>query len=168
MKTKNTVLAFLLLTITFISPFSIYALDRNDYAESVMDVFRMHVNLLQKLSMESRFKYSDNLVRHAVAIESTFGLLGPMEWHAAEAASIVTKNKGTNVDLNEEIFENLAKASRKSLKDLVRAAHDSMERHDHDGVINAVKDMKHSCENCHSHLPKSVAPDLWGPLKRVK
>ena len=168
MKPLNKGLTFLLLTIIFFSPVSIYALDRDDYVDSVMDIFRTHTKLIEELSEESRFKYSDNLVRHAVAIEMTFGLLGPMEWHAAEAASIVTKKKGTDVDLNEQIFEDLAKASRKSLKNLIRAAHDSMESHDHEGMIKAIKEMKHSCENCHSHLPKSVAPDLWGPLQRVK
>lgn len=161
MKTKYKSLAFLLLTSTIFNPASVYAGDRDEYTSSVMEILRMHVNLLEQLSMSSRFKYSDNLVRHAVAIKSTFGLLGPMEWHAAEAASIALRNNGNKDDLNEELFEDLERASRKSLKDLVRTAHDSMEQHDAKGVITAIKDMKQSCENCHSLLPKSVAPDLW-------
>lgn len=168
MKTKYKVVAFLLLTSTFFNPVSVYAVDKDDYASSVLEILRMHVALLEQLSTSSRFKYSDNLVRHAVAIKSTFGLLGPMEWHAAESASIAARNKGANVDLNEEMFEDLEKASRKSLRDLVLAAHDSMEQHDAEGVIAAIKDLKKSCENCHSHLPKSVAPDLWGTLQRAK
>lgn len=168
MKPKNKMLSFLLLTIALFSPASMYAVDRNDYAATVMDILRTHVNLMQELSMSSRFKYSDNLVRHAIAVERAFGLLGPMDWHAEQAASIVALQQGTDIDLSEDLFEDLARASRKSIKQLVRAAHDSMEQHDQEGVLSAINDMKKSCENCHSLLPKSVAPDLWGPLKRVK
>jgi hypothetical protein len=166
MKSKNKLLSLLLIAVALSSGVSTYADDRDEYAASVMEIFHTHVQLLQELAVADRFKYSDNLVRHAVAIERTFGLLGPMEWHAAQAARIHSQEQGTNVDLNEDMFEDLARASRKSIKQLGRAAHDSMENYDREGILTAIDEMKQSCENCHSLLPISVAPDLWGPLKR--
>jgi len=165
-KIKRTALSSLLIAIVLFGIGSTHAVDRVQYAESVMDILRMHVGLLQELSVTDRFKYSDNVVRHATAIERTFGLLGPMEWHAAESARLHSKHMGNGTDLNEGMFEDLARASRKSLKDLVRAAHDSMEEYDRDGVLSAIERMKQSCNNCHTLLPEAVAPDLWGPLER--
>ena len=118
------------------------------------------------MTVAHQFKYSDNLVRHAVAVEETFGLLGPMEWHAAQAAKIRGLKQGSNTKLDEDMFEDLARASRKSLKELIHAAHDSMVEYDRDGILDAISEMKESCNSCHRLLPKSVAPDIWGPLER--
>jgi hypothetical protein len=128
----------------------------------------MQVALLQELAISPRFKYSDNLVRSAIAIERTFGLLGPMEWHAVQAAKISRERKGTDANLDEKIFDDLARTSQRALKEIVRAAHDVMENQDPDPdiLLTAIKEMQQSCNNCHSLLPKSVAPDLWGPLPR--
>ena len=164
MRTK--MLSFFLIMIAVCSSVSTYAIDRSDYAITVMQILRTHVNLMQELAVTTRFKYSDNLVRHAIAVERTFGLLGPMEWHAAESARLRSQQQGTNTDLDEDIFEDLGRASRNSIRDLVRAAHDSMEEYDRAGVLNAIDRMKQSCDNCHRLLPKSVAPDLWGSLQR--
>jgi len=165
-KLKSLALSGLLTTVALFGIGSAYAIDKAQYAADVMDILRMHVYLLEQLAVTERFKYSDNVVRHATAIERTFGLLGPMEWHAAESARLHSKLIGNGTDLNEQMFEDLARASRKSLKELVRAAHDSMEEYDGNGVLSAVNSMKESCNNCHRRLPEQVAPDLWGPLER--
>lgn len=166
MRPKIKVLTFLVLSIGLSGAMTTQAIDSDEYVAAVMNVLRTHVNLMQELSDAHRSKYSVNQVRHAVAIERTFGLLGPMEWHAAEAARLHRQHQGNNGELDEERFEKLARASRQSLRDLVRAAHDSMEEYDQEGLLNAVQEMKQSCDNCHSLLPKAVAPDLWGPLER--
>ena len=165
MKTKK-LLSFFLITITLGITGSSFAIDKKVYVDSVMDIIRSHVNLLEELSVTDRFKYSNNLVRHAIAIEDAFGLLGPMEWHAAQAARLHSVKHGTKGELDEDRFEDLARTSRKSLKTLVRAAHDSMEEYEANGVRSAINEMKESCNNCHKLLPKSVAPDIWGPLDR--
>ena len=165
MKTKK-LLALFLMTITLGITGSSFALDKKEYVDSVMNIIRSHVNLLEELSVTDRFKYSNNLVRHAIAVEDAFGLLGPMEWHSAQAAKFHKVKHGSKGELDEDRFEDLARASRKSLKTLVRAAHDSMEEYEANGVRHAIDEMKESCNNCHNLLPKSVAPDIWGSLER--
>ncbi len=138
--------------------------NRNTYVASVITILRIHADAIHNLS-EHKMKYSDNLVRHAVAIERTFGLLGPMEWHTAEAARLMNKS-GSNSDMDAEKFDELARRSSDALKGLVLAAHDAMEEDNRKGLNEALEKMKSSCNACHAYLPESVAPDVWGTLKR--
>ena len=135
------------------------AIDREEYVDSVILILRTHTELMEAMAEGTRFRYSDNLVRHANQIRETFGLLGPMEWHAAEAAALHSADD--DVALDEEKFDSLASASRRSLTNLVRAAHDSMERYDREGLLDAIATMKQSCMNCHNLLPEYVAPRVW-------
>jgi hypothetical protein len=138
--------------------------NQKTYVESVITILRIEVNDLQNLNSH-RIKYSDNLARHAIAIQHTFGLLGPMDWHAAESAKLM--NKGSSVsDMDVDKFEQLERRSRLALKDLVIAAHEAMEEDNRDGLNEAITNMKNSCNACHAYLPASVAPDVWGTLKR--
>lgn len=165
-KIKGTTLTCLLMVVALGGAATTGAIERDEYSASVLNILRTHLALLEELALTDRFKYSDNLVRHALAIQDTFGLLGPMEWHAAESARLHSTHYENNTDLNAEMFEDLASASRKSLIGLVRAAHDSLEKYDGTGVVSAINTVKQSCNNCHRLLPRSVAPDLWGPLER--
>jgi len=149
----------LLLAASLIGVSPVLALDKDEYVESVISILRSHTQLMESMAQGTRFKYSDNLVRHANQIRETFGLLGPMEWHAAQAADLHSIE--SEVALNEEQFESLAFASRRSLTNLVRAAHDSMERYDREGLLEAIATMKQSCMNCHNLLPESIAPRIW-------
>lgn len=135
------------------------AIDREEYVDSVIIILQTHTDLMEAMAEGTRFRYSDNLVRHANQIRETFGLLGPMEWHAAEAAALHSAED--DAALSEEQFESLASASRRSLTNLVRAAHDSMERYDREGLLEAIAAMKQSCMNCHNLLPEYVAPRVW-------
>lgn len=166
MNIKRKIISCVLISIALFGAGSTHALDKAEYAASVMQVLRTHVSLLRELTLANRFKYSDNVVRHATAIQRTFGLLGPMEWHAAESARLHSVHSGNGDDLNEDMFEDLGRASRNSLRELVRAAHDSMEEYDRQGVLKAIDEMKQACDNCHRLLPQAVAPDVWGPLER--
>lgn len=166
MKIRNIVPSFLLMTIALFNSISTNAMDRNEYVSAVMEILRTHVYLLQELPLVHRNKYSDNLVRHAIAIERTFGLLGPMEWHAVQSAAIRSESPDLDDDIDEATFESLARTSQNSLKNIVRSAHDTIEQQNPDGLLLAIEQMVQSCNNCHSLLPKSVAPDLWGPLPR--
>ncbi len=163
---RTRALSFLLAVIALCGTVASYAIDRDEYVSKVMGVLRAHVSLLEELAVTDRFKYSDNLVRHAAAIQRTFGLLGPMEWHAAESAKLRSQREGSGINLDEDHFDELARASRRSIRELVRAAHDSMEEYDREGILTAIADMKQSCNDCHRLLPTSVAPDLWEPLER--
>ena len=127
-------------------------------------VLRIHANAISNLSTH-KIKYSDNLVRHAVGLQRTFGLLGPMDWHAANSAKLMNKD-ASELNMNEEQFEVLERRSRNAMKTLVFAAQDAMVEDNREGVKEALENVKDSCNACHSYLPESVAPDVWGTLQR--
>ncbi|MBF0626327.1 MAG: cytochrome c [Magnetococcales bacterium] len=129
------------------------------YIQSVVTVLRIHADALEQL-VSHDFKYSDNLVRHAVALRQTFGLLGPMDWHAARSAYLV-RQQNPNDALGEDTFERMAQKSQKMLKRLELAAHEFMEEHDRESLLEAVRELKNSCTACHGLLPAGVAPDVW-------
>ena len=150
---------YLLVAAALISVSPVQASDTDEYVDSVIFILRTHTQLMESMAQGERFRYSDNLVRHAIQIRDTFGLVGPMEWHAAQAVDL-SYGEG-DVELNEELFESLASASRRSLTNLVRAAHDSMESYDRAALLDAIAEMKQSCMNCHELLPESIAPRVW-------
>jgi len=149
----------LLVAASLISVSPVLAQDNDEYVESVISILRTHTQLMESMAQGPRFRYSDNLVRHAQQIRETFGLVGPMEWHAAQAADLLSGED--DAALNEEMFESLALTSQRALSNLVRAAHDSMERYDREGLLEAITAMKQSCMNCHDLLPESIAPRIW-------
>lgn len=166
MNTRKTILSVLAAVLGIAGSVPAVANDHDNYVDSVMDVMRTHIALMRDLAGRHHFKYSDNIVRHALGIEHAFGLLGPMEWHAAESAKIRSELQGTHMDLDEEHFDELVKASRNSVRDLIRAAHDTLREYDEEGVNAALDNVQQACNNCHVLLPRAVAPDLWGPLER--
>ena len=149
----------LLVAASLIGVSPVLAQDNDEYVESVISILRTHTQLMESMAQGPRFRYSDNLVRHAQQIRETFGLVGPMEWHAAQAAELLS-GEG-DAALNEDMFESLALTSQRALSNLVRAAHDSMERYDREGLLEAITAMKQSCMNCHDLLPESIAPRIW-------
>ena len=83
---------------------------QKSYVDSVIVVLRIHADAISNLNTH-KIKYSDNLARHAIALKETFGLLGPMDWHAADSAKLMNKN-ASNSDMDAEKFEKLEKRSR--------------------------------------------------------
>jgi hypothetical protein len=139
--------------------------DREAYVKSVITVLRIHANAIRNLTAHE-MKYSDNLVRHAIALQRAFGLVGPMDWHAAESADWHIKKGESDGDMDAEQFEKLGKNSERALKDLVLAAHDNMEEDDREALLEALDRMTNSCNACHAYLPSAAAPDVWGTLQR--
>ena len=137
---------------------------QKSYVESVIIVLRIHANAISDLNTH-KTKYSDNLARHAIALQQTFGLLGPMDWHAANSAMLINQN-ASNSDMDAEKFEKLEERSRYALKAVYFAAHDAMDEDNREWLKEALENMKESCNACHAYLPESVAPDVWGTLKR--
>lgn len=138
--------------------------NQKSYVESVIAVLRIHADSISNLSTH-QIKYSDNLVRHAVDLQRTFGLLGPMDWHAANSAKLMNKDASSS-SMDEEQFEKLEWRSRRAMKALVVATQDAMTEDNREGVKEALENVKNSCNACHSYLPESLAPDVWGTLKR--
>jgi cytochrome c556 len=138
--------------------------NQESYVKSVIIVLRIHADAISNLSTH-QMKYSDNLVRHAVDLQRTFGLLGPMDWHAANSAKFMNKDASSS-GMDEAQFEKLERRSRNAMRALVVAAQDAMVEDNREGVREALENVKDSCNACHSYLPESVAPDVWGTLKR--
>ena len=139
--------------------------NRQTYVNSVISILRAHADAIQNLSTH-HIKYSDNIVRHAVALQQTFGLLGPMDWHAAESAELMVNKNPAHVAEDKERFEKLEQRSDFAMKALVLAAHNALENDNREGLKEALQNVKTSCNDCHAYLPAAAAPDVWGNLKR--
>lgn len=133
--------------------------EKRKYIASVVSLLRIHAQAIQQLSSNT-FKYSENLARHANAIKQTFGLLGPMDWHITKSASLY-KRSDNELQMDEELFEQLADSSSKALKTLHSTAIKEIQGGNEGLVIEALNDMQKTCEQCHALLPKGIAPDVW-------
>jgi hypothetical protein len=161
------IITTLMITTLFLSWITVVRAEeftQKSYVESVIIVLRIHANAISDLNTH-KTKYSDNLARHAIALQQTFGLLGPMDWHAANSAQLMNQH-ASNSGMNAEKFEKLEERSRYALKAVYFAAHDAMDEDNREGLKEALENMKESCNACHAYLPESVAPDVWGTLKR--
>ncbi|MBF0185667.1 MAG: cytochrome c [Magnetococcales bacterium] len=136
------------------------ASEREHYVQSVISLLRTHADTIRQLAMQD-FKYSRNLARHADALIHTFGLLGPMDWHAAEA-SFLHKKQGDAPQLQPADFERLADQCQKSMRTLQTA---SLHHVEHGGssapVLKALEEIQGKCTGCHDLLD-GAAPDVWG------
>lgn len=138
---------------------------KESYVASVITVLHIHADAIENLNTH-RIKYSNNLVRHAAALEDTFGLLGPMDWHAAQSVTLMNEKDPSKEEENRARFEELQKRATYALKNLVVAAHQTLEEGEHERLTEALARVKQACNNCHTYLPADVAPDVWGNLKR--
>lgn len=133
---------------------------RELYIQSVITLLRLHADAIHQLATHD-FKYSHNLARHATALHNTFGLLGPMDWHAAEAASL-QKRQGPVHNLNADDFDKMADQCQKSIKDLYQASIQHMENGGgSEPVLKALDEVQGRCNGCHDLLD-GAAPDVWG------
>ena len=80
---------------------------RNDaYLDEVVGIMRSHVLAIRMILDHDDLRYADNIVRHAEAFERAFGMVGPMEWHVAEAFGYAQKKESAE-KMTEEQFEEL-------------------------------------------------------------
>ena len=138
---------------------------KDEYVQLVVSVLRSHVKALQQLTAKE-IKYSDNVVMHAVAIKDAWDMLGPMDWHAAEAMRLQQKQQGDGTsNLEEKDFDIMINSSLNSINRLSKSALRWMRDNDRDVFMNDLNVMMKSCKNCHSLLPKNTAPPVWKGLK---
>jgi hypothetical protein len=134
------------------------------YVEHVVGVMRSHVLSMRMILDNSGLKYADNMVRHAEALERSFGMVGPMEWHVAEAFAHAQKTEAGE-DLSKKEFEELAEETRVALKKIKRSAI----RYGRDKKKKLMRDsinrMITSCGTCHSKLPEGTVPSVWKGMK---
>ena len=130
------------------------------YLDQVISVLRSHVTSMRMILDNDTMKYGDNMARHAEALERTFGMIGPMEWHAAEAFEHMRKSDVPD-KLTEEQFDELAQHSHRTIVKAGRAAH-RYERDKNKALMHkAINDVIDSCGACHSKLPEGTVPHVW-------
>lgn len=138
---------------------------KDDYVLMVVSALRAHVKALHHLTAHD-IKYSDNVARHAIGIKNTFDMLGPMDWHAAEAKRLQKEMKNNDsAILTEKEFEKLAEYSYDRINRLRQSAHRWMRDNNRDAFMKDLDGMMQSCKKCHSLLPKNTAPSVWKGLK---
>ena len=133
--------------------------EKKKYIASIVSLLRIHAQTIRQLSA-NEFKYTENLVRHANAIKRIFGLLGPMDWHTAKSITL-SKRINSEEQMDDEMFEQLAKNSSRTLKILHSAAVQAIQEGDKNVVVEALENLQKSCEGCHAFLPPGTAPDVW-------
>lgn len=133
--------------------------EKDKYVATVVSILRSHVTSIRQLTKQD-IKYSDNVVRHAVAIRHAFGMLGPMDWHVAKSIQL-NKLTDDKAKLDEKAFQSLADQSQDSVKYLARAAQRWLRDGKRDLLMGSVTSMMNTCNNCHSQLPEDTAPAVW-------
>lgn len=134
------------------------------YLEQVVGVLRSHVLSMRMILDHEGLKYADNIVRHAEAFERSFGMIGPMEWHVAEAFSYSQKSDAKE-KLSQEQFEELAENSRVAISRIKKSAMRYVRDKNKDLMRQSINDMMKSCGACHSKLPEGTVPRVWKGMK---
>ena len=134
------------------------------YMDQVVGVLRSHVLSMRMILDHDDLKYADNMVRHAEAFERTFGMIGPMEWHVAEAFTMA-QNTDAAEKFTQEQFEELAQTSSRAIFQIKRSANRYVRDGNKELMRSAINKMIKSCGACHSHFPKGSVPSVWKGMK---
>ena len=140
---------------------------KESYVEGVITLLRYHADFIRQTASRT-FKYSHNIVRHATGLRHTFGLLGPMDWHAAKAASLQKEGQAegpeegqTGPKLEAVDFNKMANDCENAFKVLHKAAVSRVEGGEAKPVLQALDRLQEKCDACHSLLD-GIAPNVWG------
>ena len=132
---------------------------KRDYVATLVAILDLHAQAIRQLTEEPN-RYDDNLSRHAMAIQRTFGLLGPMEWHAEKSELLHRRNRsGPRID--PESFDRLAENSAHLLKELYTTAHREMKEEQRGITLKALAAVQDSCKQCHGLMPEGATPKIW-------
>jgi hypothetical protein len=136
---------------------------KDRYVDMVVELLRKHVVAMRWI-LDHDIKYSDNMVRHAHAFERVFGMIGPMEYHAAEAAAL-SLGLPESERFSEQQFEDLAEQSMREIHDMEKAAARYLRDRDKTRMREAIDNVIDSCGACHLRLPKGTTPPVWQGLR---
>ncbi len=134
------------------------------YLDQVVGLLRSNVLSMRMILEHDDLKYADNIVRHAEAFERAFGMIGPMDWHAAEAFNYAQKSKPDD-QLSMSQFEVLAENSRLAISQIKRSARRYMRDKNKALMRNSITKMMTSCSACHSRMPEGTVPSVWKGMK---
>jgi len=170
---KKSFFEFLKVGLAFASlqciPINAYAEEglqaRNDaYLHQIVGILRSHVLSMRMILDHDDLKYADNTVRHAEAFGHAFGMVGPMEWHVAEAFNYAQKSDAAE-KLSEEQFEELAENTRMAIRNIKRSAIRYARDKNKELMRDSINEMIKSCGACHSKLPEGTVPHVWKGMK---
>lgn len=134
--------------------------EKERYIQSIITILRLHSDAIRQLATHN-FKYSRNLVRHVSALQYTFGMIGPMEWHAKKSIAM-QKTTSDTPTLSKEDFDKMADQCQKSMKGLYQISLDHLEKkNDPTTILKALDDLQGQCTTCHKMLD-DVNPNVWG------
>jgi hypothetical protein len=134
------------------------------YLNQVTGILRSHVLSMRMILEHDDLRYSDNMVRHADAFERAFGMIGPMEWHAAEAFNF-SQRTSAKEKLSQAQFEELADESYMAIRQIKRSANRYMRDKNKELMRKSINEMIESCGACHSRLPEGSVPSVWKGMK---
>ena len=132
------------------------------YVEMIVTMLRSHIAAMRLLIDHEYLHYADNVARHATAFERTFGMIGPMEWHAADAFARASKVEGAAV--SEAQFASLGEDSFAAIHALPRAAERYQRDKNKELMHESINQVISSCIACHSSLPPGSVPDVWAGM----
>ena len=138
--------------------------DNDAYLELIVGTLRSHVLSMRMILDHDDLKYADNIVRHAEALERSFGMIGPMEWHVAEAFDHM-QNSDSVEKLSQEEFEEMAENSRRAISQIKRSAVRYLRDKKKPLLRDSINRMIESCGACHSKLPEGTVPSVWKGMK---
>jgi protein-tyrosine-phosphatase len=127
-----------------------------NYFSSVMTILRTHIDALVQLT-NTRTHYSDNVVRHAVAIHHTMGLFDHMDWTLERLSKLDVPDES---EAKADQFNLFAKEARTNSRKLVNASKQWLVDGDRRVFLSALNEMSSSCNQCHMQLREKRAPIL--------
>jgi hypothetical protein len=128
------------------------------YVAGVISILHHHAESIRLLSKHN-IKYSNNLARHASGLKQTFGLLGPMDWHAAKAATL-QRGDDSSLKLQPADFEMMARSCQEKIKKLHKTAVMQVETGIERPIVQILDSVQSSCEECHNLL-EGIDPNVW-------
>lgn len=143
MKWKNLIFTAAICVLPFSGSGFTAEIGETNYAQKIGGIFRLHLKSIEELvTKESR--YSDNVVRHAMALADAAGLLD----HIVEVES----ERGVNENWpwkDAEEYEKLYKANAKAIRKLAKTAGTWLDGGEKAPLVTAIEELKVTCRNCH-------------------
>lgn len=120
------------------------------YIETIMNIFQLHLRALEYV-VANKGPFSDNAVRHAMALDATADFLDHVV--PEETGAGPTGEKGGEWPwANHDEYEKLVDDSRLASDRLVVAADRWIGGGDKAKLLTAIEAVKQSCRNCHREL----------------
>ena len=138
--------AFLAISPTNGAAASEFGNDLPEYQSAVMSILRLHLKAIEMLVADQNHPYTDNIVRHALALKSTAQLLDHIYPYQKQLATMPLTNGKPWQD--QKAFTALVDKSLLATKELVSASEQWL-KGNRDALPKAILQVRQSCDSCH-------------------